>query len=121
VSGFPEGEQVSVRAKLAESLVGVVAQQLLRSKDGAGRVAAVEILVASSAVAAMIREGKSAALAMSMHGGKSAGMQTMDGALERLLAQGKIEAEEALDAALDKEAFGRIVGRTRPDLVDGLS
>jgi Tfp pilus assembly pilus retraction ATPase PilT len=46
------------------------------------------------------------------------GMQTMDAALERLLGQGKIEAQDALDAASDKEAFARVMGRTRPDLVE---
>ncbi len=118
INAFPEGEQSQVRGMLAESLIGVVSQQLLRLKEGEGRVAAMEILVGSSALSSMIREGKMHQIGSVMQGGQNAGMQTMDMALDRLLAAGRILPEDALGVANDKEAFARIVARTRPDLVD---
>jgi twitching motility protein PilT len=69
----------------------------------------------------MIREGKTFQIPSVMQSGQSVGMQTMDMALERLLAQAKINPEDALDVATDKEAMARIVARTRPDLVEVLS
>jgi twitching motility protein PilT len=118
VNAFPAEEQPQVRGMLAESLAGIIAQQLLKTKDGQGRVAALEILVGTSAVASMIREMKTFQIPSVMQAGQNVGMQTMDMALERLLAQGKINAEDALEVASDKEAMARIVARTRPDLVE---
>jgi twitching motility protein PilT len=121
VNAFSAEEQPQVRGMLADSLVAVVAQQLLKTKDGHGRVAALEILVATSAVASMIRESKIFQIPSVMQAGQNVGMQTMDMALERLLGQSKISAEDALDVANDKEAMARLVARTRPDLVDAAS
>jgi twitching motility protein PilT len=118
VNAFPAEEQPQVRGMLSESLVGIIAQQLLKTKDGSGRVAALEVLVGTSAVASMIRDNKTFQILSVMQSGQNVGMQTMDMALERLLAQGKINAEDALEVASDKEAMGRIVARTRPDLVE---
>jgi twitching motility protein PilT len=118
INAFGAAEQSQVRGMLAEGLVAVVAQQLLRTRDGAGRVAAHEILVGSGAVSAMIRDGKMHQIGSVMQGGQGMGMQTMDMALERLLAQGRIAPEAALDVAIDKEAFAKVVARTRPDLFD---
>ena len=59
INAFPADEQPQVRGMLAEGLAGIVAQQLLKTADGKGRVAALEILVGSSAVSALIREGES--------------------------------------------------------------
>lgn len=97
---------------LAEALVGIVAQQLVRTSDGKGRAAAHEVLVGSPAVSAMIRENKTAQLTSVMQGGQAQGMQTMDMALERLFAAKKISADAALERANDKEAMGRFVGKT---------
>ncbi len=118
VNSFGAEEQSQVRGMLAEGLVGIVAQQLVRTKDGKGRIAAHEILIGTSAVSSMIREGKMHQIGSVMQGGQSVGMQTMDMALERLMGLGKVAPEEALEIATDKEAFGRLVARSRPDLVD---
>ena len=83
INAFPAEEQPQVRGMLAESLAGVVAQQLLRTADGAGRVAAHEILIGSHAVASIIREGKTFQLGNTMQSGRAQGMQTMDAALEK--------------------------------------
>ena len=120
INAFPAEEQPQVRGMLAESLVGIVAQQLLQTADGKSRVAAHEILIGSSAVAAMIREGKTFQIASVMQGGQAVGMQTMDMALERLLASGTIAPEAALEKASDKESFAKVVARFRPELAEAL-
>ena len=109
------------QASIIESLAGIVAQQLLKTKDGLGRVAALELLVGSSAISSLIREGKTFQITSVLQGGQNVGMQTMDMALERLMTQNRITPESALEVATDKEAFGRVVARVRPDLVDPAS
>lgn len=121
VNAFSADEQSQVRGMLSEALAGIVAQQLVKTKDGRGRVAVLEVLVGSSAVASMIRENKTFQIPSVMQSGQNVGMQTLDMALERLLLQDKISPEAALEVATDKEAFARVVGRTRPDLVEALS
>ena len=86
----------------------IISQQLLKSEGGAGRVAAYEVLVSSSALAAMIREGKTVQIPSLMQAGQSVGMQTMDMALERLLQKGEVSFEDALEKAIDKESFTRV-------------
>ncbi len=108
VNAFPADEQPQVRGMLAESLAGIVAQQLLRTADGKGRVAAQEILIGSPALASMIRESKTFQIPSLMQGGQAQGMQTMDMALERLVAQKKITPEAALEKAIDKESFAKL-------------
>jgi twitching motility protein PilT len=104
---------------LAECLVAVIAQQLLPTADGKGRAAAHEILLGSSALSAMIREGKTFQVPSLMQAGGAVGMQTMDAALERLVARGVVHGEDALEKALDKEAFQKLLtrrtGTTRPE------
>ncbi len=105
INAFPNDEQPQIRGMLAESLVGIVAQQLVKTADGKGRVAAQEILLGSHAVASLIRENKSFQLASVIQGGKAIGMQTMDMALERYVRSGTVSFAAALEKADDKEAF----------------
>jgi len=105
VNAFPNDEQPQVRGMLAESLAGIVAQQLLRTADGTGRVAAHEILVGSTAVASIIREAKAFQLHSLMQAGRAQGMQTMDMALEQFVRAGTVDLQAALEKAEDKEAF----------------
>ena len=109
VNAFPSDEQPQVRGMLAESLVGIVAQQLLRSADGKRRVAAHEILMGSPALASMIRENKTFQIPSMMQSGQAQGMQTMDMALERYVRDGTIAPETALEKALDKESFAKLL------------
>ena len=111
INAFPADEQPQVRGMLAEGLVGIVAQQLCRRADGKGRVAAHEILVGSPGIASMIREGKTFQIPSKMQAGQAQGMQTMDMALERLLASKVISAETAQEKASDKESFAKLVER----------
>lgn len=118
VDAFAAEEQRQIRGMLADSLAGIVSQQLIRTADGKGRVAVHEILIGSPAVSAMIREGKTAQLTNVMQAGQAQGMQTLDLALERLLTQRRITAEDALDRAVDREAFAQVLARVRPDLAE---
>ncbi|MDZ4696897.1 MAG: PilT/PilU family type 4a pilus ATPase [Deltaproteobacteria bacterium] len=108
VNAFPASEQPGIRGMLAESLAGIVAQQLLKKADGSGRIAVHEILVANSGIASAIREAKTSMLTNLLQSGGSEGMQTMDAALQRLMQQGKIKPTDALDKAIDKESFAKL-------------
>lgn len=111
IDAFPTAQQAQVRTQLSESLSGVVSQQLLKRKDGNGRVAAVEILVGVPALAHLIREGKTYQIPSIIQTGRREGMQTMDQAIVDLLKQGTISAEEAHDKCVDRETFQRYLRR----------
>jgi twitching motility protein PilT len=115
VNAFPADEQPQVRGMLAESLAGIVAQQLLRTADGKRRVAVHEILVGSPALASMIRENKTFQIPSLMQGGQAQGMQTMDMALERYVRDGTVALENALDKAIDKESFAKAFKKSEMD------
>ncbi len=102
---FPSDQQAQVRTMLAESVKGIVAQQLLRRKGGRGRVAANEILLGSHAVSNIIREGKIEKIVSVLQSGKREGMQSMDDALEELLRKDVIEGEDAYMKAAEKRRF----------------
>jgi twitching motility protein PilT len=108
VNAFPAEQQPQIRGLLADSLAGVVAQQLLRRADVKGRVAAHEILLGNFALASLIREGKTSQIASFIQSSSGEGMQAMDAALERLVSAGTVSARDALDKALDKDAFAKL-------------
>ncbi|MEZ5964288.1 MAG: PilT/PilU family type 4a pilus ATPase [Planctomycetota bacterium] len=110
VDVFPPEEQAQVRVQLAQSLAGVVSQVLLRRRLGSGRVPAAEVLVANTAVANIVREGRTQDLLSVLQGGKGHGMQTMDDALEQLVQQGTVETNEAALHAHNKARFERLLG-----------
>ena len=102
---FPADKQDHVRNMLSTSLRGVVSQQLCRTADGAGRAAALEILVNTSAVANLIRQGKLDQIENTMQSSASDGMCVMDGSLKRLMDSGTISGQEAYMQAFDKKKF----------------
>ncbi|MDR2711405.1 MAG: type IV pilus twitching motility protein PilT [Burkholderiales bacterium] len=102
---FPAAEKEMVRAMLSESLVAVIAQQLLKTKDGLGRCAAFEVLMGTPAVRNLVRENKIAQMYSSIQTGQAAGMQTMDQALLDLVKRNKITVQSALHIATNKELF----------------
>ena len=114
IDTFPGDLQEQVRAMLAETLRGVVCQQLLRKKGGKGRVAAHEILVANPAVANLIREGKTFQLPSLMQTGKRDGMVQMDQCILDLLAAGMIDGDEARSRSQDRAAVDRFLANQRP-------
>src|SRR5437016_14270575 len=95
VDVFPAERQPQARAMLANSLRGVVAQLLLKRADRRGRIAVNEILIANSALAAIIREGATQKLQDVIISGKGQGMQFMDDAIFALLQNGTVTAYEA--------------------------
>jgi twitching motility protein PilT len=101
IDQFPADRQNQVRTVLADVLRGVVAQTLLRRKAG-GRVAALEILVSTPAVANLIREGKTFQLASLMQTGRGLGMQTLVDAATSLVKAGAVEPEEAYAKVPDR-------------------
>jgi twitching motility protein PilT len=108
VNAFPADQQSQIRGLLGDSLAGVVAQQLVPKIDG-GRVAAHEILIGNLALAALIREGKTQQIGSFIQSGAADGMQTMDSSLEKLVTGGIVKPHDALEKALDKEGFAKLV------------
>ncbi len=102
---FPADKQSHIRTMLSTSLRGVISQQLLRRADRRGRVAALEILINTPAAANLIRQGKLDQIENVMQGGSRLGMQTMDIALQNLVADGKIKGKDAYYNALNKSLF----------------
>lgn len=105
INVFPTSQQEQIRTMLSESLQGVVSQNLLKTADGQGRVAALEILLATSASNNLIREGKTFQLTSVIQTGKRDGMQTMDQAIMEHLMAKRITPQEAYAYAVEKKAF----------------
>ncbi len=108
VNSFPADKQSHIRTMISTSLRGVISQQLLPTKQHAGRIAALEILVNTPAVANLIRQGKLDQLETAMQSGGNVGMQTMDTALMELVRQGQISGKDAYQQANDKSKFQRM-------------
>ncbi|PYQ47594.1 MAG: type IV pili twitching motility protein PilT [Acidobacteria bacterium] len=106
VDQFPAYQQSQVRSVMSEVLRGVVAQTLLK-KRGGGRVAALEVLVVSVAVANLIREAKTVQLPGIMQTSKALGMSVMNDELYKLIETHKVDMDEAMAAAVDKEDLAR--------------
>jgi len=95
VDVFPEGQQQQIQTMLAESLRGVIAQNLLKRADGSGRVAALEVLINNHAVANLIREGKTFQIPSAMQTGRADGMFTMHDSVQGFMNKGVISNQEA--------------------------
>jgi len=102
---FPADEQEQIRSQLAESLKGVIAQVLLKAKGGKSRMAAWEIMVGTSAIGNLIREGKIHQIPSIIQTGKKDGMQLLDQHILEYLMSGKITPEEAYMRCNNKQAF----------------
>ena len=102
---FPAAEKEMVRAMLSESLVSVISQTLLKTKDGLGRVAAHEIMIGTPAIRNLIREGKIAQMYSSIQTGQAVGMQTLDQCLTELVTKGVVSKEEARYKAQNKDSI----------------
>ncbi len=105
VDVFPPHQQEQIRVQVAESLLCVVAQTLIPTLDGSGRVAAVEIMIGTPAVRNMIRENKVHQLPSVIQTGAKDGMQSLDQHLKTLVKQRRISAEEAVTHATERDAF----------------
>jgi twitching motility protein PilT len=106
VDNFPADQQSQVRSVLSDVLKGVVAQTLVKKKGG-GRMAALEVLVVTVAVANLIREQKTVQLPGIMQTSKGLGMSLLNDELARMVDTHKVEMDEALAAASDKDDLAR--------------
>jgi twitching motility protein PilT len=112
---FPSGQQAQIRTMLSESLEGVVAQTLLPSKDGTGRVAVLEVMVGVPALRNMIREGKTAQILSMIQTSAKDGMISLDQSLRELVMQGRLAREVAMNHSSNPRLFeGPAAGAAAP-------
>jgi len=109
IDAFPANEQPQIRISLSESLAAVVSQLLLPTADGKGRVAVNEILLRTSGLPNLIREGNTPMIGSLIQSGKSEGMQSMDDALMALVQSKRIHPRDAYLKATDKSRFESLV------------
>jgi twitching motility protein PilT len=102
---FPADEKEMVRAMLSESLRAVISQTLLKTKDGAGRVAAHEIMICTPAIRNLIREAKVPQMYSAIQTSQGTGMQTLDQCLTNLVKTNAIASSEARAKAVNKDLF----------------
>jgi len=105
IDAFPADEQAQIRTTLAESIAGIVSQLLLRTADGRGRCAVNEILLKTSGLPNVIREGNTPMITSIIQAGRTQGMQLMDDALMALVEQQRITPREAYLKASNKARF----------------
>ena len=109
IDAFPPNQQAQVRAQLSETLEAVLTQTLLKKKSG-GRIAAVEIMVGTTAVRNLIREGKLHQIPGIMQASQKDGMQTMDMALVDLVTRGLVTKAEAQSRSMNPNLFSAAAG-----------
>jgi twitching motility protein PilT len=110
VDVFPSEQQQQVRTQLAATLQGVVCQTLVKTSDGQGRAAAVEIMVCNSGIRAMIRDDKLQQIQGSLQAGGKDGMQTLNAHLATLVKTGRITFEAGLEHCSNREDYRTLVG-----------
>ena len=114
IDQFPTDRQSQIRIMLSESLKGVIAQTLCK-KIGGGRVAALEVLIVTSAVSNLIREAKTFQIPSMMQVGKAVGMVTLNDALMELVTKKLVEPQEAYLKSVDKHGFEGLLKRAGID------
>jgi twitching motility protein PilT len=114
---FPPHQQQQVRIQLSVALQAIVTQQLLPTADGAGRVAACEVLAMTPAVRNLIREGKTHQIYSVLQTSSAAGMQSMDSALAQLVRQGKITRALAEQRSIVPDELQRLLGTGAPSAI----
>jgi len=106
---FPAQEQEQIRVQLSNNLVGIVSQQLLPRAGQPGRVAAIEVMVATSAIRNLIRENKAHQITSTIQTSRESGMQTMDQALRDLYKQSLITYEVAMRRAQNPAELEKLI------------
>ncbi len=111
VQAFPTTQQEQIRTQLATGLIAVLSQQLLKTKDGKGRVAAYELLIALPAVQNLIREKETFKIDSVIQTSAKQGMIMLDDPLFQLYQEGRVEAEEAISKANYTDQLRQKIGR----------
>jgi twitching motility protein PilT len=106
---FPPEQQEQVRTQLAQTLKGVLAQILMPTFDGKGRVAVREFMLNTNAVASLIRDNKAHMIYSALETGRKFGMMTMDQSLAALCAAGKIRMEDAMLKSQSPDMLKRLI------------
>ncbi len=102
---FPPQQQQQIRVMFSEAIAAVISQVLLKRKDGRGRIAALEIMVANPAIKNLIREAKSHQIPSIIQTSQKLGMQSMDQVLKNLAMTGKVDFKEAKMYATNPDLF----------------
>ena len=110
VDMFPSDQQQQVRTQLSTVCEGVISQQLIKTIDGKSRVAALEVMVANSAIRNLIRENKTYQIPNIINTGSKIGMQSMDQELVNLYRQGFISEDSVLSRCMDYDYTSRLLG-----------
>jgi len=108
---FPPHQQSQVRMQLSVALEGVLSQTLLPVKSGRGRVAGVEVMVGTSAIRNLIREGKTHLLLTTIQSGSREGMQTLNQGLRELVKNQMVSFETALAHSSNPQELAQLCGR----------
>ena len=117
VDVFSPEQQAQIRTQLSATLQAVISQTLLPTRDGAGRVAAYEVMIATNSIRTLIRDGKTHQLYLDIQTGSEMGMQTLDGCLLSLVKDGRIDYEHALAKCSNPQDFVRRAANA--GLIDG--
>ena len=113
VDVFPSDQQNQIRVQLANALRAVVSQQLVPRLDGEGRAAAREVMLVTSGIRNMIREGKTFHISSAIDTGKKLGMQSMEEDLAELFKMGLIDYESAISRVSRRDLFLKLSGAQR--------
>ena len=105
INVFSADEQAQIRTTLSEALKAVVAQTLFKRIDKPGRIPALEVMLCTSAVANLIREGKTFQLSTAIQTSRNIGMQSLDDAIMDLLKKNVISSDDAYRKSIDKTKF----------------
>jgi twitching motility protein PilT len=105
INAFPAHQQAQARLQVAGTIEAVIAQTLIPTVDGLGRVAAAELMIATPAIRNLIRDEKIYQIPSTIQISRKMGMQSLDQSLKDLLMEGKISRDEALKRAINKKAF----------------
>jgi twitching motility protein PilT len=113
VDSFPVGQQEQIRIMLSNTIEAVVSQQLLPRAGMPGRIAVVEVMVASPAIRNLVREAKAHQITSIVQTSAHQGMQTMDQALKDLYQRGLITYDDAMSRAMNVEELKKMMMFTK--------
>ncbi len=117
---FPSDQQQQIRVMLANSLRGIVAQQLVKRAAGNGRMVAYELMIQTPSVSSLIREGKTHQMHNAILTGGKRGMKLLDNHLKALVESGQISAQEAVRVANEPSRFIELTAANESDAVEVL-
>jgi twitching motility protein PilT len=106
---FPAQEQEQIRVQLSNNLVAIISQQLLPRAGQPGRIAAIEVMIATAAIRNLVRENKAHQITSTIQTSKGSGMQTMDQALRDLYKQSLITYETAMRRAQNPQELEKLI------------